>query len=85
MAATSDIKLTLGYADDSTRNLNIGPYATNASVLAGAKAAVINFNTNEINSIQSLLLSDDGASCTGIVDAHIITVNETEINLNDAE
>lgn len=81
--ATSDLKLTFGYQDETTRNLNIGPYATNAAALSGAKANIISFNANELNSVKSILLSDSGASCTGIVDAHIITTNETEINLND--
>lgn len=83
--ATSDIKLTFGFEDETTRNLNIGPYATNAAALTGAKANIISFNANDLNSVKGLLLSDDGASCTGVIDAHIITVNETEINLNDAE
>ena len=81
--ATSDLKITFGYEDESTRNLNIGPYATNAAALSGAKANIISFNTNDLNSVKGILLSDNGASCTGIVDAHIITTNETEINLND--
>jgi len=83
MAATSDIKLTLGFTDDSTRNLNIGPFATDAAALTGAKANIMAFNDNDVTTIQGLILSDGGASCTGIVDAHIITVDETEINLND--
>lgn len=83
MAVTSDIKLTLGYADETTRNLNIGPYAPNAAALNGAKANIISFNTNDLDAVKGLLLSDGGASCTGIVDAHIITVDETDINLND--
>lgn len=83
MAANSDLKLTFGFADETSRNLNIGPYATTAAALSGAKANIINFNTNELDSVKSLILSDDGASCTGIIDAHIITVNETDINLND--
>ena len=81
--ATSDLKITFGYEDESTRNLNIGPYATNAAALSGAKANIISFNANDLNSVKGILLSDNGASCTGIVDAHIITTNETEINLND--
>ena len=81
--ATSDLKLTFGYEDETTRNLNIGPYATNAAALAGAKANIISFNVNDLNSVKGILLSDNGANCTGIVDAHIITTNETEINLND--
>lgn len=83
MAATSDLKLTFGFEDESTRNLNIGPYSTNAAALSGAKANIISFNANDLNSVKGLILSDGGANCTGIVDAHIITVNETEINLND--
>lgn len=83
MAATSEIKLTFGYEDQTTRNLNLGPYATTSTAISGAKANIISFNTNDVNSIKSLLLSDDGASCTGIVDAHILTSEVTEVNLND--
>ncbi len=83
--ATSNIKLTFGFADESTGNLNLGPYAETAAAVMGAKQNIIDFNTNSVDDIQSLILSESGASCTGIVDAHIITVEETEINLNDAE
>ena len=83
MAATADLKLTFGFTDETTRKLNIGPYATNAAALTGAKANIISFNSNDLNSVKGILLSDDGASCTGIVDAHILMTNETDINLND--
>ena len=85
MAQTSNIKLTFGYADETKRDFTIGPFATNASAISGAKANIISFNENELDSVKNLLLSDDGATCTGIIAASIISVTETDINLNDAE
>lgn len=83
--ATSELKLKFGYADETTRDVKIAPFATNAAAISGAKVNIMNFNANDVPSVAGLLLSDSGASCTGIVGASIITVNETEINLNDAE
>ena len=81
--AYADVKLTFGYTDESTRDLKVGPFATNASNLTGLATNIKNFNENELSGVNGLLLSDGGASCTGIIDAHIITTNKTEINLND--
>lgn len=83
--ATSTMKLTFGYEDESKRDISFGPFAQNAAAISGAKANIKSFNANDVSSVADLLLSDDGASCTGIIAASIITVNETEINLNDAE
>ena len=81
--ATSTIKLTFGFEDDTKRDLTLGPFATNSAAVTGAKANVKAFNEMDIPSIEGLILSDDGASCTGIAAASVITVNETEINLYD--
>ena len=81
--ATTNIKLSFGFTDETTRDLNIGPFATNAAAVTGAKTNIMAFNSNDVNDVAGLILSDDGASCTGIVAASIITTNETEINLND--
>ena len=83
MAATSTLNLKFGFADETTRDVKIAPFATNAAAIQGAKSNVMAFNANDVPDIAGLLLSDDGASCTGIVGASVITVNETEINLND--
>lgn len=83
--ATTDIKLTFGYADETKRDFKLGPFAQNAAAISGAKAAIKNFNSNNLSNVANVLISDGGASCTGIVDAYIITSNSREINLNDAE
>lgn len=81
--ATSELKLKFGYEDETTRDIKIGPFATDAAAISGAKANIMAFNANDVGSVAGLLLSDGGASCTGIVAASIVTVNKTEINLND--
>lgn len=83
--ATSTMKLTLGYGDENKRDISFGPFATTAAAITGAKANIKAFNQNDLPAVADLLLSDDGVSCTGIAAASILTVNETEINLNDAE
>lgn len=83
--ATSTLKLTFGFGDESKRDLSLAPFATNAAAISGAKANIKAFNASDTAVIAGLLLSDAGASCTGIAAASIITVNETEINLNDGE
>ncbi len=82
MAAKSDLKLTFGFADETTRDLKIGSFAPSAT--SGFKTNIKNFNQNAVDDIKELLLSDDGATCTGIVAASIETETITDINLNDA-
>lgn len=84
MAQNANLKLTFGYADEIKRDFIIGPFAQNATSISGAKAKIMDFNANQRDSVKTLLLSDDGAQCTGINAASIISVTETEINLNDA-
>lgn len=83
--ATSTMKLSFAFEDETKRDISFGPFATNAAAITGAKANIKAFNQNDVDAIAGLLLSDNGASCTGIAAASIVTVNETEINLNDAE
>lgn len=83
MAAISELKLTFGYADETKRDLKIGPFKPTDAAISGAKTNVMGFNANTIDDVKDLLLSDGGASCTGIIAAEINTVEETEINLND--
>lgn len=75
----SVIKLTTAFADDSKRDLEIGPLATSAVAANTIRARVQAFNPS---AIAGLYLSDGGSTCTGITAASIITTNETEINLN---
>lgn len=79
----TEIGLTFGYADSSTRKVSLGPYTQTAAAVSGAKSNIMNFNSTGINNVKNLFLSDDGASCTGITAAEILTVTDREINLND--
>ena len=83
--ATSTMKLTFGFEDETKRDFSVGPFGQGAAAISAAKTNIKAFNANDVDSIAGLLLSDDGASCTGIIAASIVTVNETEINLNDVE
>lgn len=81
MAAKSELELTFGYTDESTRKFKVGKFAPSATT--GFKANIKSFNANDVDDIKDKLLSDDGASCTGIVAATIFTEEITDINLND--
>lgn len=81
--AEAKFKLTFGFADASTRDVEVGPFLPSASAIANVKTNINTVNTN-ISDIASLYLSDSGANCTGITAAQVIVTNETEINLNDA-
>ena len=81
MAAKSELKMELGYTDETTRTVKYGSFDPAATTTF--KAKIKQFNANSVNDIKDLLLSDEGASCTGIVAATITTDNITEINLND--
>ena len=82
MATTSILKIRTAFDDETTRDLEFGPFATNSAAITNAKANIASFNTN-INDIQNLYVSEGNASCTGITAATIITATETELNLND--
>ena len=84
MAYKSEINLTFGYADETTRKFSVGPYPEMAnSDLTVIKTSIKNFNANDVADVAGLILSDEGASCTGIVNAGVTTTNSREINLND--
>ena len=84
MAAKSEINLTFGYGDEATRKFSVGPYPEMAnSDLSVVKAAIKNFNATGLADVANLLLSDGGASCTGIVNADVTISESREVNLND--
>lgn len=74
------IKLTSTFADDTTRDLEIGPLAVSAATADDIRTRIKNFNPA---TIQGLYLSDGGATCTGITAASITVTNRTEIALNN--
>lgn len=80
--AQSEIKLTFNYDDETTRDIKLGPFDTDAAVVSAntLRANVKAFNPQ---AIKGAFLSEAGASCTGIVGATIYEVDEEEINLND--
>ena len=82
--ASSKIKMTYGYEDGSTREVSLEPFALTAAALTNAKTNIKAFNSTGIDNVKDVFLSDEGASCTGILTASIITSNRQEINLNDA-
>lgn len=75
----SIIKLTTGFADETTRDLELGPVDSDTAVADTIRARVKAFDPDDV---KNLYVSDGGASCTGIIAASIITTNEREINLN---
>lgn len=83
MAAVSSIKLTFNFADETKRNLVLEPFDPTSLDNDDIRTNVMTFNSTELPNVANLLLSDDGASCTGITAALIDTVNKREINLND--
>ena len=83
MAKATEMKLTFGFADETKRDLKIGPFKPTDAAISGLKANVIAFNDSAVATVSSLLLSDDGASCTGILAASYTTLEKRDINLND--
>lgn len=83
MAAATEMKITFGFADESKRDLKIGPFKPTDAAISGMKTNIISFNSDDVDDIAGLLLSDDGASCTGIVAGSYTTLEKRDINLND--
>ena len=84
MSAQATIKLTTAFADETKREVEIGPFATTAAAITNAKTNIATFNSN-ISNLAGLYLSDGGANCIGITDAEVIVKSETVYNLNDNE
>lgn len=78
------VEVTNGFADETTRKLEIGSLETDATVATamGLRAKVAQVNS-DVSVISSLYLSEGGASFTGIKEASITITDEREINLND--
>ena len=72
------VKLTMAFADKTTRDLEISPLAPDAADASTIKARVKAFNPADV---AGLYISDDGATCTGITAASITVTDEREINL----
>lgn len=84
MTTQSEINLVFDYADQTSRKFVIGPYGTmTSSETAAVKASVKNFNSTELAEVAGLMLSVDGASCTGISAASITTKSTKDFNLGN--
>ena len=84
MATQAIMKITTGFADESSRVHEFGPFATTAAAITNAKTNIASFNEN-ISDLAGLYISDGGANCTGITDAEIHVTTETVYNLNSQE
>ena len=73
------------YADDSTRTVTIEPFLNNSSSVTNFKSKVKTFNSAVPQNFASTFLSNEGASCTGIVSASITTTEKTVIFAKSAE
>lgn len=82
MATKAILKARTAFADETYRDVELGPFDSTKITPAIAKSRIATFNTN-ISDIASLYLSDAGASCTGITAATLTVDRTEEINLND--
>ena len=80
--AQTEVKLTFNFGDDTTRDLRIGPFDTDAAVVQ-ANTLRTNVKAFDTQAVKNAFVSETGASCTGISGATIFETSETEINLND--
>ena len=78
MATTSTLKIRASFTDETSRDHEFGPFATDAAAITNIKNNIKTFNNN-ISELEGLYISDVGASCIGITAASIITSTETEI------
>ena len=83
MAAVASLDITFSFADETKRKVTLAPFDPESFDSDVVKANVINFNASDTETVAPLLLSDEGASCTGIAAAKIEIVDKRNINLND--
>lgn len=79
MASSGKIKIDFGFADETARKIELGPFAVDAAAITDAKTNIKAFDPADV---QGIFLSDGGATCTGVTAATVVTTEETEINLN---
>lgn len=75
--ATTEVKYTAKFADDTTQDITIGTFATNYSGLSSIKNNVIAFNESFTTETGKLMTSKYGNDWVGISRARIITTNIT--------
>lgn len=78
--SSAKLKINFGFADDTSRDVELGPFDTDATLAATLKSRVKAFNPANV---QNLYISDGGASCTQVNSATLTEVTRNPINLND--
>lgn len=74
--ATTDVRYTLGFEDDTQQDVTIGPF--DPSKITGAvKTKTITFNNNFTSDTANLLLSKYGNKWRGIDRLRVITTEVT--------
>ncbi len=76
------LKLTTSFADETTREVELGPFDASSTAVTNAKANIATFNNN-IEDLQGLYISEGNATCTGITAATVTIETDEPINLND--
>ena len=82
MAKTVTFKIQNNFADESTRNLEFGPFGDG---VINSETLRTNAKTFDVDAISNTYLSDSGAKFTGIGGVTIFETDEREINLNTGE
>lgn len=83
MAAVATFDITFGFEDETKRKVSLAPFDPATFDSDTAKENIIKFNASDTATVAPLLLSDEGAECTGIIAAKIDVVDKRSINLND--
>lgn len=76
MAATAEVIYTLGFADDTTKKVTVGPFAS-GHVSSDIKSRVMDFNSNFTTDTGKTILSKYGNQWTGIKAVQLVTTVKT--------
>lgn len=81
MAATknAEAKLTFAFADDTTRDLRLGPLDPDKITIDELRTAAKAFKPADVAGIY---VSDAGSNCTAVSGLTVFETSESEINLN---
>lgn len=81
----STYECTFAFDDRDERKVSIGNFPNaDAQAIADFKQRVKDFNASDTAAVASYFLSDNGASCTGIVNAAVTLTEKTVIYAKDA-
>lgn len=76
MATTEEVIYTLGFADDTTKKVSVGPFAA-GHVSNAIKSRVMDFNSNFTTDTGRTILSKYGNQWTGITAVQLVTTAKT--------